>query len=90
MITKTFICDKCGKSVGETDLINLKINAKLVTSRSQQLVEKDICKECLKTKGILTERKEGTSSEDLMVNNAKTFRDKFIELLNDLEVVFEE
>lgn len=52
-------------------------------------VNKDICKECLNKFGLLTEMPEQDRDEALKKND-KTLESKFINLLSDLGVMFEE
>lgn len=97
MITKTFICDKCKKSVGETDLrqISVKITKSGVPSydRLNISVDKDVCIDCLKKANIVTEmtpeEKEKKGAE-IQAKNVKTVEDKLLELLEDLGVAFAE
>lgn len=99
MITKTFICDVCKKSVGETEL--LKVSASVTVPKqvsysgkksysAQKLLscDKDICKDCMKAKGLIDLSKEGEEQEE--TGNQKTFEAKLIDILEDLGVVFVE
>ena len=92
MITKTFICDLCKKSVGETELIPLDVNLSMPKSPSgytQRLTAKrDICKECLKAKGIVTEITDEKQRETVITKSQKTFEEKFVDMLADLGVAF--
>lgn len=93
MITKTFICDVCKKSVGETELTTITISNKMVKSpngyASTQNVSKDVCVHCLKSKGLLVEV-EPSEIEATILKNQKTFEQKFIDILEDLGVAFQE
>lgn len=93
MITKTFICDMCKKSVGETELTQLSISMKMFKATSGYAniltANKDICKDCLEKKGILTYLPEGQKHEDIATKNQKALSDKLIDILEDLGVVFE-
>lgn len=94
MITKTFICDVCKKSVGETELKSLSISMKGVIApngyASTQTVSKDICKECLEKKGILSSVPDGQKYEDVNAKNNKSLEDKLMDILEDLGVAFAE
>lgn len=95
MITNTYICDICKKSVGESELFPVHISLtvpKRPNTYSQKLLSynRDICKECLEDKGIITERPEGESEQSLQLKNNKTIESKFVELLQELGVIFEQ
>jgi hypothetical protein len=94
MITKTFICDLCKKSVGETELLALEVNLSMPKSPSgytQRLtVKKDICKDCLEKKGIVTVVTDEKQRETITAKNQKTLEDKLIDILEDLGVAFQE
>lgn len=95
MITKTFICDLCKKSVGELELYQVSTSLSIPQysgySKSYATVKKDICKCCLTEKGIVIEgtddRKKIAENEE---KNQKTFETKVLELLEDLGVAFVE
>ena len=97
MITKTFICDVCKKSVGEFDLFkvttNLEFPKQEVNYRTNHLAscQKDVCRGCLEKKGLVTEGygEKGKDSEGA-VRNQKTFESKFIDFLEDIGVAFVE
>lgn len=93
MVTKTFICDICKNSVGETELCEVEVIIKKPQDRYTKMVtcKKDICKGCLKKKGIITEL-TGKREEDIKNDtaNQKTFESKLIEILEDLGVQFVE
>lgn len=94
MITKTYICDKCNKSVGEEDLCTVEITIKSPRPASYNnkitRIEKHICKNCLTDKGIRVELPEGQKKEDLDKKNETCLEDKILDFLQDLGVVFEE
>ena len=93
MKTTTYICDKCKKSVGAEDLIEIKFSANLIKKpngyHSSQLINKDICKKCLEEKGLIIDFNEEKYEQDLK-KNEKTIEDKILEFLEDLGVVFQE
>jgi len=94
MITKTFICDKCKKSVGEFELLSLKVTIReakptSVYARNLADSEKDICKECLvKTGMIPTNFEQQSDKDEASIANKKTLDTKLIEILEDLGVQF--
>ena len=95
MKTTTYICDKCKKSVGATDLYSVEVSLKKPDSNGYSSTlhstSKDICKDCLKSIGILTEIPEDKKqSEAQQTKNQKTFEDRFCDMLSDLGVLFEE
>jgi hypothetical protein len=95
MITKTFICDLCKKSVGEFELFQLSTNLTIPKSNGYLLslatVKKDICKCCLKAKGIVIEETEDRKiAVEIEQKNQKTFESKILDLLEDLGVAFVE
>lgn len=101
MITKTFICDVCKKSVGETELCQVEANVKVPRQdncRSMKSVstkfancDKDVCKDCLVKKGILIELSEDDKERaNQVASNQKTLESKLIDILSDLGVLFEE
>ena len=97
MRTITFICDTCKKSVGESELykVSTSINIpKGPNSSSGRLVscEKDICKECLEKKGLVTflTSDEYEKRTQATISNQKTLEAKLIDFLADLGVLFEQ
>ena len=94
MITKTFICDCCKKSVGEAELVNLTILADILKNadgrRTGTVVNKDVCADCLNKKGVLSEVPEGQKFNDVLAKNQKTLEDKILDFLADLGVMFEQ
>jgi hypothetical protein len=93
MVTKTFICDICKLSVGETELCTVDVSVTYPQDRYNKLLscKKDICKECLKKKGIVAERTgERVKDEQTAASNQKTFEQKFTDFLEDLGVAFVE
>ena len=93
MKTTTYICDKCKKSVGAEDLIEIKFSANLIKNptgyNSSQTINKDICKKCLEEKGLIVEFDQEKYKQNLK-KNEKTIEDKILEFLEDLGVVFQE
>jgi len=96
MITKTFICDKCKKSVGEAELypVHTKIELPPRADRNYRRTAEckmDFCKDCLSKQGILVEASENKDEEEKnQIQNKKTFETKLIDILSDLGVMFEE
>lgn len=92
MITKTFICDICKKSVGESELKTLSISMKGVIApngyTTTQSASKDVCRGCLEEKGILSSLPDGQKYEDVSAKNQKSLADKLIDILEDLGVSF--
>ena len=93
MKTVTYICDKCGKSVGETELVSLSFSAQFIKHpngyNSSQSAKKDVCKNCLREKGLITEYTKETHDADIQ-KTEKTMETKLIEFLEDLGVSFQE
>ena len=93
MKTTTYICDKCKKSVGAEDLIEIKFSASLIKKptgdNSLQIIKKDICKKCLEEKGLIVEFDQEKYEQNLN-KNEKTIEDKILEFLEDLGVAFQE
>lgn len=99
MITKTYICDKCNSSVGESELCTVEITIKspqpLTHSNSYRKnevtkAEKHICKECLDRKGIRVVLPENEKKEKFDKQNEVCLEDKIMEFLQDLGVLFED
>jgi hypothetical protein len=94
MITKTFICDSCKKSVGETELTTLSISLKVCKNSNGYATtisaNKDICKDCLEKKGILVTVPENQKPDEVIAKNQKCLEDKIADFLADLGVVFEQ
>jgi hypothetical protein len=94
MITKTYICDVCKKSVGESELYGVSVSItvpKKPDTYSQKLltINKDICEECLKNKGIVVDIPEDKKNK-ISESNKKTLESKLIDILEDLGVAFQE
>ena len=93
MKTTTYICDKCKKSVGAEDLIEIQFSAILIKKpnlyNSSQTIKKDICKKCLEEKGLIVEFDQEKYEQNLN-KNEKTIENKILEFLEDLGVVFQE
>lgn len=93
MKTTTYICDKCKKSVGKDDLVEITFSATLIQTPNgynrTQNIKKDVCKSCLKDKGLIIEFNQEKYEQDLK-KNEKTMEDKLIEILEDLGVAFQE
>ena len=94
MITQTYICDMCNKSVGANELhpisIDIKIHGGNSYGRSLGTKAQDVCKSCLEKKGILIVTAANEKQEEKRLVNEKTFEAKFIDLLEDLGVQFQE
>jgi len=95
MITKTFICDLCKKSVGESELYPLSVNLtvpKQKNTYSAKLAScnKDVCRECLGKRGLVTDAIENGEKKEEFQQNQKTFESKFIDFLEDIGVAFVE
>ena len=95
MITKTFICDECKKSVGESELF--QVNTRITTPKQDNrgsgcLVscDKDICRGCLEKKGLITEYSRDGKKDEQVAQNQKTFEAKVIDFLEDIGVAFVE
>jgi hypothetical protein len=94
MVTKTFICDKCQKSVDEVDLFKVDISirnsqqAKYLPALASCI--KDICRGCLVENGIIFEHfNEIKKNAERNSENQKTLESKITNFLVDLGVVFE-
>jgi len=97
MRTTTFICDVCKKSVGEFDLFKVSTTIEFPQRtgnfRTNKLAQcqKDVCRECLEKKGLVTEGYgEKGKEEESAAKNQKTFEDKFVDFLEDIGVAFVE
>lgn len=95
MITRTFICDVCKKSVGEAELF--RVNTKITTPKQDNrglgcLVscDKDICRGCLEKKGLIAEYSSDDKKHEQVAQNQKTFEAKVIDFLEDIGVAFVE
>lgn len=87
MKTTTYICDICKNSVGEKELITLKVTTPNCQCLSYTGVTKDVCINCLKKRGFTFEENDIQIS---MTKNEKTMSDKLIDILDDLGVAFTE
>jgi hypothetical protein len=94
MITKTFICDLCKKSVGEMELLPMQVDLtmpKAPNGYPQRLtVKKEICRECLEKKGVVTTIADEKEREIITAKNQKTLENKIVDFLADLGVAFTE
>ena len=96
MKTTTFICDVCKKSVGGSELFEVSANVlipKQPGGYSQSLVsdKKDVCRGCLREKGLIVEAPAGDEERNKVnARNQKTFENKFVELLEEIGVAFVE
>lgn len=96
MITKTFICDLCKKSVGESELfkvvtaITIPRQKNDCYSRNLASCDKDVCRECLEKKGLVTDAIENGDKKEEFQQNQKTFESKFVDFLEDIGVAFVE
>jgi hypothetical protein len=90
VVTNTYICDVCKKSVGKEDLCNVTVSLKLGDGvwRSSSDNKKDICRDCLRKRDLLIETEKDGRTETAIKD--KTFESKFVDLLQDLGVLFEE
>lgn len=89
MITKTYICDLCKKSVGEKELIELSTTISIPSHlyRKNLTIKKEICVNCLKAKDLYIPKNEEIT-EEKSVKNEKVLRDILIDLLVELDVSF--
>lgn len=98
MITKTFICDVCKKSVGEFDLFKVTTNLEFPRLsgsgyRTTNLTscQKDVCRGCLEKKGLVTEGYgEKENAKEIEAKNQKTLESKLTEFLENIGVAFVE
>ena len=103
MITKTFICDVCKKSVGESELFQVTASVtipkqanyssqKRANYSSQKIAscDKDICRGCLEKKGLIAEYSSDGKKDEQVAQNQKTFEAKVIDFLEDIGVAFVE
>ena len=98
MITKTFICDDCKASKAEEDLFTLNLSIEKSEKSSRYLkcgsCKRDVCKDCLKKHGILTEADPNdiaAKKEEQAANEKKcSVENKLVELLEYLGVAFTE
>jgi hypothetical protein len=92
MKTTVYTCDKCKQSKSLEDIVTIDISYQITRpnkSRYSARASKDICKTCLGGLGLLTELPE-TDTEEALKKNDRTLESKFLDLLNDLGVLFEE
>ena len=92
MVTKTFICDLCKKSVGESELypITITITRPAKSYNKMLSVAKDICKECLVKKDLLEINTATDKTDEEISVKSKSFESHFIDMLYDLGVKFED
>lgn len=96
MITKTFICDVCKKSVGEAELFEISTSLTVPKqergySKTLTMCKKDVCRDCLEKKGIITSGYGIKDEHELAeAKNQKTLESKLIDILEDLGVAFVE
>jgi hypothetical protein len=86
MRTTTYICDICKQSKSQDDLVEVKISFD-TKGRYRPESKKDICKECLKKRGLLLENTENPD-EETRKSNQKTIESKIVDILEDLGVQF--
>ncbi len=86
------MCDICKQTKTKEELANLELcqgygsKIKMISNR----IKLDICPDCLEKRGIVIKKPENQTQEEIYQKNEKTFKEKFIELLNDLDVSFYE
>lgn len=91
MITKTYICDSCKKNIGEKELIEVSTTLNIPSHNYYRNlnVKKDICISCLKAKDIyVLDEKQNQIEENISIKNEKKLRDILLDLLQELEVSF--
>jgi hypothetical protein len=92
MKTTTYICDKCKESKSQDDLVPIELTYNIARPNSYRHTvrhSRDLCKGCLDKLGLLTELPESPHDEELKKND-RTFESRFIDLLSDLGLMFEE
>lgn len=88
------VCDICKQTKTKDEMIQMSLSQRNCWSSKIKIINNDlildICPECLKKKGIVFEKTEEQTQEEIYERNEKTFKEKFVELLNDLDVSFYE
>ncbi|HAB66568.1 MAG TPA: hypothetical protein DCE23_04290 [Firmicutes bacterium] len=88
------VCDICKQTKTKDEMIQMRLSQNNAYSCKNKIIENDlrldICPECLKKKGIVFEKTEEQTQKEIYERNEKTFKEKFVELLNDLDVSFYE
>ena len=96
MKTTTYICDVCKKSVGEAELFEVSTSLAVPKqergySKTLTSCKKDVCRDCLEKKGIVTAGYGIKDEHELAeTKNQKTLESKLIDILEDLGVSFGE
>lgn len=92
MKTTVHTCDICRQSKSEEDIIPISISyqAKAPNNNYKHTISKskDICKACLDKRGLLTEFPT-ENIDETVAKRSKAFDDRFVDLLCDLGVLFE-
>lgn len=96
MRTTVCTCDVCKQSKSESDLAHFRISllsGGLVfggISTGSSSIDRDICSDCLKKKGLLVEPKSDAYEDKISAKDAsnQSFKEKFIDLLTELDVSF--
>lgn len=91
MVTSTYICDDCKRSVGREDLCSVDVSIGFNVgnyTRRGNVAKKDICKECLRKRDMLIENEADPKTEPNI--KTQTLEKKIVDFLCDLGVVFEE
>lgn len=86
------VCDMCKQTKTKDEMVTLELSqsygSKVRIIGNRQRI--DICPECMKKKGIVIEKTEEQTQEEVYQKNERTIREKFIEILADLDVSFYE
>lgn len=88
------VCDICKQTKTKDEMIQMYLSQRNVYSCKVKIIDNelklDICPDCLKKKGIVIEKTEEESVEEILKKNEKTIQEKLTEILDDLGVTFYE
>jgi len=93
MKSTVFTCDICKKSKDEGDLCKMEVKTsgiKIKASTRYNVLEVDVCKVCLKEKGFIVEPKPDMDDQQVEGRNKMTLEEKLYEILEDMDVAFNE
>ena len=90
--TTVFTCDICKQSKSKDDLAKIAVQTSGIRVKNTYGgFTIDICPNCLKKKGFVVEPKKSDEEDRLIkAQNEITLKDKILDILSDLDVVFAE
>lgn len=90
--TEIYTCDICKQSKSKDDLAKITVQTSGIRMKNiYGGFTIDVCPDCLKKKGIVVEPKKSDEEDrQAMKQNEVTLKDKILDILSELDVVFAE